>query len=186
MVVWQKVMQDVMKTMSKPKVSQIQFKDNFLPTTPFKELQKNIMGVSFPWYMGEVVNPFDYERACDQIDNVQLVHMFYENDIPLSQSINLLDLAIERLDYKSLLRIKANCTLRTPTIIKHGLHRDFPFPCNTAILYINTNDGYTEFEDGTVVESVENRLVVFPTTMKHTGTTCTDQSKRMVINFNYF
>ena len=37
----------------------------------------------------------------------------------------------------------------------------------TSILYINTNDGYTKFEDGTIVESVENRLVTFDSRMKH-------------------
>ena len=56
----------------------------------------------------------------------------------------------------------------------------------TSIYYINTNDGYTEFEDGTKVESIENRLITFPTTTYHCGTTCTNQSLRILINFNYF
>ena len=51
---------------------------------------------------------------------------------------------------------------------------------------MNTNDGYTEFEDGTKVESVANRLVTFPANLKHTGTSCTDEKTRIVINFNYF
>ena len=56
----------------------------------------------------------------------------------------------------------------------------------TSILYVNTNNGYTKFEDGTIVESVANRLVSFPSNMKHTGTSCTDEKTRVVINFNYF
>ena len=56
----------------------------------------------------------------------------------------------------------------------------------TAIFYINTNNGYTEFEDGTRVESVANRIVNFPANLKHRGTRCTDQKIRIVINFNYF
>ena len=56
----------------------------------------------------------------------------------------------------------------------------------TSIFYINTNNGYTIFEDGTKVESVANRLLTFPTNMKHTGTSCTDEKTRIVINFNYF
>ena len=55
----------------------------------------------------------------------------------------------------------------------------------TAIFYINTNNGYTLFEDGTKVESVENRICIFPYYMKHTGTTCTDKNQRVVININY-
>jgi len=53
-------------------------------------------------------------------------------------------------------------------------------------LYVNTNNGYTKFEDGTKVESVANRLVTFPANMKHKGTSCTDEKIRVVINFNYF
>ena len=56
----------------------------------------------------------------------------------------------------------------------------------TAIYYVNSNDGYTLFEDGTKVESVGNRLVRFPTNIKHTGTTCTDANRRVLINFNWF
>ena len=56
----------------------------------------------------------------------------------------------------------------------------------TSIFYVNTNDGYTLFEDGTKVESVANRMLSFPANMRHTGTTCTDQQIRIVINFNYF
>jgi hypothetical protein len=50
---------------------------------------------------------------------------------------------------------------------------------------MNTCNGYTLFEDGTKVESVANRIVTFPNSMKHTGTTTTDSEYRMVINFNY-
>ena len=50
----------------------------------------------------------------------------------------------------------------------------------------NDGDGYTEFEDGTKVESIENRFVTFPSNLHHGGTTCTDQKRRVVINLNYF
>ena len=56
----------------------------------------------------------------------------------------------------------------------------------TSIFYVNTNNGYTKFEDGTKVESVANRMITFPSNMKHTGTSCTDEKKRIVINFNYY
>ena len=56
----------------------------------------------------------------------------------------------------------------------------------TAIYYVNSNNGYTEFEDGTKVDSVRNRLVTFPSSMKHRGVSQTDTRTRMVINFNWF
>ena len=55
----------------------------------------------------------------------------------------------------------------------------------TSILYLNTNNGYTRFEDGTKVESVANRMVTFPNQMMHTGTTTTDSEYRLVLNLNY-
>ena len=82
----------------------------------------------------------------------------------------------------SLIRIKANLLPRRDRIIKHGFHVDMEFPCTTAIYYANTCDGYTEFEDGTIVESVQNRFVTFPSSMKHTGTTCTDNKSQNLLN----
>ena len=55
----------------------------------------------------------------------------------------------------------------------------------TAILYLNTNNGYTEFKSGDKVKSVSNRVVVFDSNLKHRTVTCTDQKTRIVINFNY-
>ena len=51
---------------------------------------------------------------------------------------------------------------------------------------MNTNNGYTEFEDGTKVESVENRIVYFDGSIPHNSSTCTDQKVRAVISINYF
>ena len=93
-----------------------------------------------------------------------------------------------KLNIAVLIKAKANFNIVTDEIIEHGLHIDveqIAGICTTAILYLNTNNGYTIFEDGTKVESLANRLVKFPTGTKHSGTSCTDIRNRMVINFNY-
>jgi hypothetical protein len=54
-----------------------------------------------------------------------------------------------------------------------------------AIIYINTNDGFTCFKDGAKVESIENRCIIFPGNLMHSGSTCTDSPLRMVLNINY-
>ena len=51
---------------------------------------------------------------------------------------------------------------------------------------MNTCDGYTSFENGGIVESVENRIVIFDSNKRHTGTSLTNDSRRIVININYF
>ena len=56
----------------------------------------------------------------------------------------------------------------------------------TGIYYINTCDGYTEFEDGTITECIANRLVKFPANLKHRGVSQTDARVKSVINLNFF
>lgn len=61
----------------------------------------------------------------------------------------------------------------------------------TACLYLNTNNGGTQFEDeetglgGDIVRSKANRIVIFPGTMHHAGVWCTDAKLRYVLNMNY-
>ena len=62
---------------------------------------------------------------------------------------------------------------------------DEVLPHNVAIIYLNSNDGYTFFEDGAKIESVENRCIIFPGNLKHAGTSCTDSNLRVVLNINY-
>ena len=50
---------------------------------------------------------------------------------------------------------------------------------------MNSNNGYTYFEDGKKVKSVANRLLKFDNIKYHSGTTCTDKNQRVVININY-
>jgi hypothetical protein len=65
-------------------------------------------------------------------------------------------------------------------------HTDFK-ETHTVLLYsVNTNNGYTKFENDKKIISEENKLIIFNSNVKHTGTTCTDSDYRIVINFNYF
>tara|TARA_B100000287_G_C20388467_1_gene684571 strand:+ start:52 stop:402 length:351 start_codon:yes stop_codon:yes gene_type:complete len=105
-------------------------------------------------------------------------------------TLELLFPFFQKIQPVALIKIKANLNMPTENIIEHGYHNDIQDGLHldfikTAVYYLNTNNGYTKFEDGTKVESVQNRLVVFDNKMKHTGTTCTDKPFRMVINFNY-
>ena len=96
---------------------------------------------------------------------------------------------IEKINPSSLLRIKGNLTTRTKEIVEYGNHRDYEIKnesLKTAVFYINTNNGYTLFENGDKVDSVENRLVIFDTPMLHTGTSCTDEKTRVLLNFNFY
>ena len=84
------------------------------------------------------------------------------------------------------IRINDNLTPRT---VFHremsGYHIDVSLPGNTSILYINTNNGYTQFKNGDKVKSVANRMVTFDSQKLHSGISCTNQKMRVVLNFNY-
>ena len=70
-------------------------------------------------------------------------------------------------------------------IFKFKPHYDWDGDCNVAIFYINPNNGYTQFETGEKVESVENRLVTFDNKIEHFGTTSTNSQTRIVLNMCY-
>ena len=71
----------------------------------------------------------------------------------------------------------------SPGIIKKIQWR---IPHKTGIFSINTCNGYTKLEDGTKIDSVANRMLLFDASRPHTPSTTTDQTVRVNINFNYF
>jgi hypothetical protein len=79
------------------------------------------------------------------------------------------------------------CTyLSEPTDLEHGMHTDYDFSHTSAILSINKCDGYTKMEDGTKIDSVPNRIVIFDGSKPHTSSTTTDAPIRININYNWF
>ena len=81
--------------------------------------------------------------------------------------------------------VKINANLHYPDTGKQIVHTDFKFKnLLTSIYYINTNDGGTKIKNK-VVQSIENRMVIFPCNTPHAVVRHTDSSiGRFVINFN--
>ena len=165
----------------------MKIEDDFLNQKEFDELQNVIMGDEFSWYYNDEI---DYK---EDEDKYQFTHTFYKENLSNSQHLEQLYPIIEMINPMSLWRIKANLLTKTPDIVINQFHIDNGHlseeklkQWTTSIFYINTNNGYTEFEDGTKVESVANRMVTFPSNLKHRGTSCTDEKIRVIINFNYF
>ena len=155
--------------------------DNFLPEGDHKRLLDMFLSSEFPWYFYDekVVG------ASESFYNSQLCHTFFENH--QTKSNWNISTVIDNLKPKSLVRIKANLTQCIGKVYTYGFHRDVDdFVCNTAVYYLNSNDGYTIFEDGAKIESVANRIVVFSSDKRHTGTSCTNAKSRVVLNLNFF
>ena len=168
-----------------------EFIDNFLGKKEFDELQKLLMSSEMPWYYCPGI---DYK---DDENKFQFFYIFYDPHYPFLL-FDKLEPIISTIIPTAIVRIKANLITRTPKIVENEYHHDISsfddenrktiFPeklkqLTTSIFYVNNNNGYTIFEDGTKVESVANRLVTFPANMKHTGTSCSDEKIRIVINF---
>ncbi len=179
--------------------------ENFLAEEEFDELKTIMMGDTFIWTYTDGI---DFESEYSELDThkrlhssddleadqdkFMFVHTFYISGAACSPYIKILKPIIDKIKVISVIRIKANLLTRTPNIVENVFHVDHVLPekklkqLTTSIFYVNTNNGYTKFEDGTKVESVANRLVSFPANMKHTGTSCTDEKIRIIINFNYW
>lgn len=163
--------------------------DNVLDESELRELQELLLGSWFPWYFNYGIVSLDDAKIINDIDlfDFQFTHTFVREEEIVSDYIVHLQKLINKLNPQRILRLKSN--LQTPTIehIRSRFHTDVEDTTNTktAIFYVNTNNGFTIFEDETRIKSVENRFVIFDSNIMHAGATCTDQKSRCVINFNF-
>ena len=77
-----------------------------------------------------------------------------------------------------------------PFYWSHNIQSDDPkLQHKTAIFYVNSNNGYTEFQIGRkrkVVKSKSNHIVMFDSAIKHRAVSQTNSDRRIVINLNYY
>jgi len=154
----------------------------------------------FPWYYGRVL-PYnnDTKYHCEDIapplNNFQFSHRFWSNGEHESNEIDIIKPVLDKIDPDVLYRVKANLNPVAQTEVVHGYHTDVNAPGHTSILYLNTNNGKTRFKyinpetqetHYQEVESIKGRLVTFDNRNQHSGTTCSDQTYRLVLNINYY
>lgn len=159
--------------------------DNALSPYHYIAIRDLMMGHQFPWYLYNTV----VESTKEEIEDKEIyhfVHLFFYDGL-CSNSYDILNPIFEILNPKTIIKIKANLLTCTKDPKFFSMHTDTSYPtAKTAIFYVNTNDGVTKFETGEEVASVANRLVVFDSNISHTGRRPTDQTSRVLINFNYF
>tara|TARA_R100001530_G_scaffold71260_1_gene50455 strand:- start:110 stop:595 length:486 start_codon:yes stop_codon:yes gene_type:complete len=159
------------------------YKDNYLSEKDYQILYEGITSDYFPLYF----NLFkDYSDDADSLGNFQFTHSFY-GSFTKTSAFNLVAPLVEKINPKSLIRIKLNLNPYSQELIVGNYHQDQTFKCKGAIYYLNTNNGYTLFKEGEKkVTSVKNRIVFFDADEYHLGTNSTDCKNRLVLNFNYF
>ena len=160
----------------------MEIKDNFLFKKDLNELDQLVHN-NFPWY-------FHKEQVTGADDGSWFGHIVYSDDTPKSDLYNpLIKIFKNYINYITLVRIHINLLIRQETPSISDFHTDLDEDLNkekitTAIFYLNTNNGFTEFEDQRI-ESVRNRLVMFPTNTRHRAIGQTDTPERIVFNFNF-
>jgi len=157
--------------------------DNFLPEDVFSEMSREITSPGkFPLYYVDFI-AFSKERN----KFFYFEHPLFYRSRPTSDFyLPIVEPFLEGIGVNAIIRAKVNAYPKTESIEEHGKHVDFDnMPNDTAIFYINTNNGFTRLEDGTVVESVANRLLILDGAIYHNSSSCTDADLRFVLNLNF-
>ena len=136
--------------------------------------------------------------------NYFFTHVIYDKYLPCSPHYDLLtpflvEIEKEEIEEKKLnkdkhqklygmrclIRIRANYFPNTNTLHEYIPHTDCPYSHTAALLSLNTCDGYTKLVDGTKIDSVANRVVLFDAGMNHYSTTTSDTPARfnVIVNF---
>ena len=150
---------------------------NFLEEKDYKNIKETIFSDSFPWYF--------YEQSVTNIPISQFVHTVFWKQKISSNAYNLLDPILNKLNPLTLLKIKVNLNYKTETVIETGEHTDIDNKnFLSAVFFLNNCDGYCRIKDKKVY-SENNKIVIFNSNEKHTGTTTSNSSRRIVINIIY-
>lgn len=152
--------------------------DNYLEKSHFEQIESVYLSDTMPWHMSQVND--------NDKNNTYFIHAIHTGHTIVSNYSNPIIPLIEKINPHALLRIKANLYVRTDNLITHAPHIDYSHEHKAAIFYVNTNDGFTILNDGTKIESVANRLLMFEAHKQHQSTNCTNERARVNININYF
>ena len=157
--------------------------DDFLSPSDFEITQNFFQSSDFIWYYNQGIA--NHKQGLDQF---QFVHPFFDISKPSQTDWSpFLQPILTKLNAQYIFRIKANLRPRTSQGVLSDFHTDMKLNQQTAIFYLNTNNGYTKFKDNTLddVPSVANRLITFYGHLEHCGCSATDSNNRIVLNINY-
>jgi hypothetical protein len=157
--------------------------DNFLSNEDLQIVKNIVLDESFAWYWNDKV--YEDTKLLNNTKNFYFSHLLYLNEPKSDFYYKIVDFFWEKLEIKSLSRIKANCYPNN-IFFEHGYHFDRPYPHKGAIFCLNTCDGYTKFKSGEKIDSVENRIIFFNPGEYHTSTNTSNTKRRVNLNFNYF
>ena len=166
----------------------VQIFNNFLDQEVFLEIKKFIMSPRCQW---RYVNYIAHKDGRDNDNDGYFVHSFkdchpqtFVDRYPESPHFPLIVKILDKIKYQNILRIRSSLYPRRDVQKPDPFHIDYDFPHKVCIFYVNTNNGYTMFENGEKIPSVENQLATFDGNEKHCSVVQTDTSARYIVNIN--
>ena len=166
----------------------VQIFNNFLDKEVFLEIKKFIMSPRCQW---RYVNYIAHKDGRDNDNDGYFVHSFkdchpqtFVDRYPESPHFPLIVKILDKIKYQNILRIRSSLYPRRDVQKPDPFHIDYDFPHKVCIFYVNTNNGYTMFENGEKIPSVENQLATFDGNEKHCSVVQTDTSARYIVNIN--
>jgi hypothetical protein len=154
--------------------------DNFLDKEYFNKIKNFILSEEFPWYYNDRIS-----NKNDPKDFYYFTHAFYTENSENSSAYNIWEKFLKKIDCKALIRIKASMYNNINKKRKNKPHVDYPYSHKGCLFYLNSNNGETYFKNKKVLPK-ENRAVFFDPSIPHSSSLCTDEKRRITINFNYF
>ena len=152
--------------------------DNFLPTIIAQKLLDIVLSEEFPWYYNHCILTDDIQSG------YQFTHTITRNGEVNSRWSQLIDPFVSRLGNPLVDRAKFNLNHPESEHRRSGFHID-SINQTTAVYYMNTTNGGTEFEDGTFISGIGNRIAIFDSNIRHSGVSHTGNCSRIVLNLNY-
>tara|TARA_Y100000004_G_scaffold33152_1_gene35131 strand:+ start:892 stop:1386 length:495 start_codon:yes stop_codon:yes gene_type:complete len=158
--------------------------DNYLPKDELDRIKNIVLDNNlFNWYYTKNIT----HTNANFFNYFYLIHNLYDNNLPNSPYYDeLAGIFLDKGHINSLLRMKINLYPNQGSFVEHPSHTDYDFEHKAALFSLNTCDGYTKLEDGTKIDSVENRMLFFDASKSHCSTNTTNTDRRVNINFNYF
>jgi len=158
-------------------------KKKVLSKEVFNGLQNLFLSDNFPWFYGKY-------QTKEGKDSGYMYHAFYRDNYVNSNYYSSIFPLIEALKTKAIINIRANLSLNYKSRNYSDWHTDHYFikkpNHKTALFYLNTNNGYTEFKSGEKVISEQNKLIIFDCNKEHRAVSQTNKDFRIVININYY
>ena len=126
--------------------------DNYLPNDYLKYLQNKILHneKGFSWIFSDVVAYHGDNKHHDDNDakyNCYFMHQVFNNHEQFSGLHEDLQFLYKQLDIRSLIRVRVLMYMNHGKQIIHKPHTDFMYSHKAALLYLNTNNGFTQMAD---------------------------------------